>query len=151
MDVTGSAALADLADLVERSADPPAVRTALDRLGAAAVERVVASPSLATALVAVVAASRSATRLIDADPAALDVLASLDSSGAEGTGSAGTGGDGPDGAGPAGGSGRSGAGPGGIRAVADAADGDRLAGAKRLAQLRIMALDLLGRATLEQT
>ncbi|HEX6165527.1 MAG TPA: hypothetical protein VFZ30_01990, partial [Acidimicrobiales bacterium] len=84
MDLTGSADLADLADLVERSADPPAVRTALDRLDQAALERVVASPSLATALVGVVAASRSATRLIETEPAALDVLAALDGTGLAG-------------------------------------------------------------------
>ena len=147
MDVTGSAALADLADLVERSADPPAVRTALDRLGAAAVERVVASPSWPRRSLRWwrPAAAPAADRR---RPAALDVLVARQHR-RGGTGSAGTGGDGPDGAGPAGGA-VGARGPGGIR-VADAADGDRLAGAKRLAQLRIMALDLLGRATLEQT
>jgi glutamate-ammonia-ligase adenylyltransferase len=156
MDVTGSADLVDLADLVERSADPPAVRAALDRLDAPTIERVVASPTLATALVTVVAASRSATRLIETDPAALDVLASLDGTGtgtspgtgtSTGAGPGGAGSDGPDGAGPGGGE----SGPGGIGAVAAATGGDDLARAKRLAQLRITALDLLGRATLEQT
>jgi len=68
----------DLADLVEHSADPGAVRAALARLDKDVAERVVASPSLAEALVAVVAASRAATRLIETDAAALDVLADLD-------------------------------------------------------------------------
>jgi glutamate-ammonia-ligase adenylyltransferase len=140
MDLTGPADVADLADLVERSADPPAVRTALDRLDEATVERVTGSTPLATALVAVVAASRSATRLIETDPLALDVLASLDGGG-DGFGD------------DAGGEARDGAasGPGRAGRVADASDGAELARSKRLAQLRIMALDLLGRATLEQT
>ncbi|HET6949491.1 MAG TPA: bifunctional [glutamine synthetase] adenylyltransferase/[glutamine synthetase]-adenylyl-L-tyrosine phosphorylase [Acidimicrobiales bacterium] len=67
----------DLADLIERSADPPSVRAALDRIDGAVARRVAASPALAEALVAVVAASRSATRLIETDPGALDVLADL--------------------------------------------------------------------------
>jgi glutamate-ammonia-ligase adenylyltransferase len=68
----------DLADLVERSADPGAVRTALDRLDDGSTDRVRSSPDLAETFVTVVAASRSATRLIETDGAALDVLAELD-------------------------------------------------------------------------
>jgi glutamate-ammonia-ligase adenylyltransferase len=69
----------DLADLVERSAYPGAVRTALDRLDDDATARLAAAPALAEAFVTVVAASRSATRLIETDPTALDVLADHDS------------------------------------------------------------------------
>jgi glutamate-ammonia-ligase adenylyltransferase len=131
----GATDLADLADLAERSADPPAVRSALARLDPAAVERATASPPLARALVAVVAASRSATRLIETDPAALDVLAALDAP-------AGAAGDGEG----------SGVGqPGSVGAVAGAAGADELVRAKRLAQLRIVARDLLSGATLEET
>jgi [glutamine synthetase] adenylyltransferase / [glutamine synthetase]-adenylyl-L-tyrosine phosphorylase len=67
-----------MVELIERSADPPAVRMAVERLDGDVVDRVAASPTLAEALVAVTAASRSATRLIETDPAALDVLADLD-------------------------------------------------------------------------
>jgi glutamate-ammonia-ligase adenylyltransferase len=109
----------DLADLVEHSADPPAVRTALDRLDGDVAACVRSSPALAEAFVTVVAASRSATRLLETDGTALDVLADLDAV-----------------AGPP---------------VGDAADPDGLVRAKRLAQLRITARDLLGRDTLEQT
>jgi len=68
----------DIGDLVDRSADPGAVRAALDRLGDDVRARVEASPALAEALVAVLAASRSSTRLLETDPVALDVLAALD-------------------------------------------------------------------------
>ncbi len=68
----------DIGDLVDRSADPVAVRTTLDRLDGDTRDRLGASPPLAEAFVAVAAASRSATRLIETDPAALDVLADLD-------------------------------------------------------------------------
>jgi [glutamine synthetase] adenylyltransferase / [glutamine synthetase]-adenylyl-L-tyrosine phosphorylase len=114
----------DLADLVERSAYPSAVRAALDRLDDGSAARMAASPALAEAFVTVVAASRSATRLLETDPAALAVLSELDASSA---GSA--------------------IAPG----VAEAADPDQLVQAKRLAQLGITARDLLGHATLEQT
>jgi glutamate-ammonia-ligase adenylyltransferase len=117
----------DLADLVEHSAYPAAVRTALDRLGDEVTGRIAGSPALAEAFVAVAAASRSATRLIETDPAALDVLADLD---AGGTGTPG---------------------PAGLRGVVEAADPQQLVRAKRLVQLRITARDLLGRATLEYT
>ena len=149
MDVTGSAALADLADLVERSADPPAVRTALDQLGAAADERVVASPSWPRRSLRWwrPAAAPAADRR---RPAALDVLASLDSTGAAARVRPAPAATAPTAPVPPGRAVER-TEPGEIRAVADAADGDRLAGAKRLAQLRIMALDLLGRATLGQT
>ncbi len=110
-----------LDELVEHSADPGAVRNALDRLGREARERIAAEPSLAGAAVAVMAASRSGTRLLETDPAALDVLAHLDAPAA--------------------------AGPG----VAAVDDGDELVRAKRLAHLRIAARDLLGHADLERT
>ncbi len=116
----------DLADLVEHSAYPAAVRAALDRLDGAVTDRIGSSPDLAEAFVTIAAASRSTTRLIATDPAALDVLADLDAEADT----------------PALGS---------ALDVADATDADRLVRAKRLAQLRITALDLLGRATLEQT
>ena len=111
-----------LEELVEHSADPGAVRNALDRLGREARERIAAEPSLAAAAVAVMAASRSGTRLLETDPAALDVLADLDAPAAA-------------------------AGPG----VAAVDDGDQLVRAKRLAHLRIAARDLLGHADLERT
>jgi [glutamine synthetase] adenylyltransferase / [glutamine synthetase]-adenylyl-L-tyrosine phosphorylase len=110
-----------LDELVEHSADPGAVRNALDRLAGEARERIAAEPSLAAAVVAVMAASRSGTRLLETDAAALDVLADLDAPAA--------------------------AGPG----VAAVSDGDELVRAKRLAHLRIAARDLLGYADLERT
>ncbi|MGE3619252.1 MAG: bifunctional [glutamine synthetase] adenylyltransferase/[glutamine synthetase]-adenylyl-L-tyrosine phosphorylase [Acidimicrobiia bacterium] len=65
-----------LADAIERSADPAAVRSALvplDRRGDLG-ERLAASPGFGARLVAVLAASRSLTRLLLADPVALEVL-----------------------------------------------------------------------------
>jgi [glutamine synthetase] adenylyltransferase / [glutamine synthetase]-adenylyl-L-tyrosine phosphorylase len=73
----GQTRAVDLADLIDHSADPSAVRGTFDRLDGQVVERVASSPTLAEAVVTVVAASRSATRLIETDPAALDVLADL--------------------------------------------------------------------------
>jgi [glutamine synthetase] adenylyltransferase / [glutamine synthetase]-adenylyl-L-tyrosine phosphorylase len=67
----------ELPDLIERSADPLAVRAALDRLDGAVGARLVSDPRLARAFVTTVAASRSAARLIHADPAAMAVLADL--------------------------------------------------------------------------
>ncbi|CAN5741630.1 bifunctional [glutamine synthetase] adenylyltransferase/[glutamine synthetase]-adenylyl-L-tyrosine phosphorylase [soil metagenome] len=70
-----------LDDLIERSADPDAVRLALDRLTVAhprAPQRLADDPLLGAATVAVTAASRSLTRLLETAPAALDVLADLD-------------------------------------------------------------------------
>ena len=125
MDVTLPA---ELADLIEHSADPPAVRAALDRTdrsrlpvaaGGSVTDRLVADPALARAFVAVVAASRSATRLIHTEPAALAVLADLASPG--------------------------------VDAVRGAADVDGLARSKRLEQLRIMTRDLLGLDDVEAT
>jgi glutamate-ammonia-ligase adenylyltransferase len=116
----------DLAELVDRSAHPDAVRAALGRLGDDVVARIEASPPLAEAFVTVVAASRSATRLIETDPAALDVLADLDDA-------------------------QGGAAHGGLSLLAEAPDVETLVRAKRLAHLRIMAVDLLGRRSLEQT
>ncbi|HEX2272499.1 MAG TPA: bifunctional [glutamine synthetase] adenylyltransferase/[glutamine synthetase]-adenylyl-L-tyrosine phosphorylase [Acidimicrobiales bacterium] len=66
---------------VERSADPAAVKVALARLTEAYPDeerRLEEDAGLRTALVAVLAASRSLTELCLADPAALDVLADLD-------------------------------------------------------------------------
>jgi glutamate-ammonia-ligase adenylyltransferase len=105
----------DVDGLVNRCADPGAVRAALDRLGPDARERFATSAPLAEATVAVMAASRSATRLIEVDPSALDVLADLDG--------------GTDGL---------------IGAVAEAADADALVRAKRLGQLHVTARDLQG-------
>ena len=72
----------ELADLADRSASPAAVRTSLTHLiegSASLLDRVQASPTLANALVAVLAASRSLTRLIDVRPSdAIDVLSDLD-------------------------------------------------------------------------
>jgi [glutamine synthetase] adenylyltransferase / [glutamine synthetase]-adenylyl-L-tyrosine phosphorylase len=126
----------ELVSLVERSAYPSAVRTALDRLDQATVDRIAETPDLAEAFVAVVAASRSATRLVETDPAALDVLeqARLTTP-----------------IGPVEGPGPAGPGAGGSDGVVGARDPDDLARAKRLAQLRITARDLLGEATLEDT
>jgi glutamate-ammonia-ligase adenylyltransferase len=67
-----------LGDLAERSADPPAVRAALERVDGTLSERLADAASSAEAFVAVVAASRSLTRLLLADPDALDVLDDLD-------------------------------------------------------------------------
>jgi [glutamine synthetase] adenylyltransferase / [glutamine synthetase]-adenylyl-L-tyrosine phosphorylase len=111
-----------LDELVEHSADPGAVRNALARLGGEARERITADPSLAAAVVTVMAASRSGTRLLETDPAALDVLADLDA-------------------------GASAAGP----APAAAGNGDELVRSKRLSHVRIAARDLLGYADLAQT
>jgi [glutamine synthetase] adenylyltransferase / [glutamine synthetase]-adenylyl-L-tyrosine phosphorylase len=67
----------ELPDLIERSADPLAVRAALDRLDGSVGERLAVDPTLARAFVTTVAASRSAARLIHADPVAMAVLADL--------------------------------------------------------------------------
>ena len=71
-----------LEDLTEHSASPSAVRVALTRLGersSDAFERLTADPALARALVAVLAASRSLTRLIEARPDdCLAILSDLD-------------------------------------------------------------------------
>ncbi|HET6832790.1 MAG TPA: bifunctional [glutamine synthetase] adenylyltransferase/[glutamine synthetase]-adenylyl-L-tyrosine phosphorylase [Acidimicrobiales bacterium] len=77
--------MAELPELVERSADPVAVRSALDRVDGSVGERLAADPVLARAFVTTVAASRSATRLIHADPAAMAVLADLDRAVPDGT------------------------------------------------------------------
>lgn len=67
---------------VERSAAPATVRVSLERLrdgSPAAFDRAADDPALAEALVAVLAASRSLTRVIEARPdAAIGVLAALD-------------------------------------------------------------------------
>ena len=68
---------AELPELIERSADPLAVRAALDRVDGSVTERLASDPTLAAAFVTAVAASRSAARLIHTDPAAMAVLADL--------------------------------------------------------------------------
>jgi glutamate-ammonia-ligase adenylyltransferase len=68
---------AELSELIERSADPLAVRAALDRVDGSVSERLASDPTLARAFVTTVAASRSAARLIHTDPAAMAVLADL--------------------------------------------------------------------------
>jgi [glutamine synthetase] adenylyltransferase / [glutamine synthetase]-adenylyl-L-tyrosine phosphorylase len=71
----------DLAGLVEQSAEPAAVRLALDRLEAARAgtkDRLEADLALAAAVVAVAGASRSLPVVLETDPEALDVLAALD-------------------------------------------------------------------------
>jgi glutamate-ammonia-ligase adenylyltransferase len=116
---------AELPVLIERSADPLAVRAALDRVDGSVGERLASDPTFARAFVATVAASRSATRLIHTDRAALAVLADLDT--------------------PV---------PDGGHADSDAdshADVDELVRWKRLEQLRIMARDLLALDDLETT
>ncbi len=70
-----------LADLVLHCADPARADAVLDRLAEArpeAAARVRADGELATAVVAVAAASRWLGRLVVADPSALDVLEHLD-------------------------------------------------------------------------
>lgn len=70
-----------IAEEVERSADPTAVAVAIGRVGdghPGAWERIEASPSLRSALVAVAGASAWLVRLCATDPAALDVLVQLD-------------------------------------------------------------------------
>jgi glutamate-ammonia-ligase adenylyltransferase len=82
--VTRSGLPPALDPLVEHSPAPAAVRAALENLcdaAPAAAERLAADPDLASTAVAVVAASRSLTRVIEATPhEALDVLAHLDRS-----------------------------------------------------------------------
>ncbi|MGH9209448.1 MAG: bifunctional [glutamine synthetase] adenylyltransferase/[glutamine synthetase]-adenylyl-L-tyrosine phosphorylase [Acidimicrobiales bacterium] len=69
---------ASLGAAAGRSADPPAVRVALEGMDGAVVERLAGDPRLADAVVAVTAASHSLSRLLQADPTALDVLSRLD-------------------------------------------------------------------------
>ncbi|MFP3900974.1 MAG: bifunctional [glutamine synthetase] adenylyltransferase/[glutamine synthetase]-adenylyl-L-tyrosine phosphorylase [Acidimicrobiia bacterium] len=115
----------DLPSLIDHSADPPAVRTALERAGDTIAERLTADADLARAWVTTVAASRSAARVLEADPAGLAVLADLDA--------------------PASAAGADVSGP-------DAAsDSAALARWRHLEHLRIMARDLLGLDEVEQT
>ncbi len=70
-----------LDDLVARSADPNAVVVALDRMAEAdptLPDRIVVDEPLAGRLVATLAASRSLTTLLTADPLALEQLADVD-------------------------------------------------------------------------
>ncbi len=78
VEVTGTVPV-DLDTQIERSAKPAAVRTALATLAdAGRLGRVVDDPALSSAAVAVIAASRSLTRVLLTEPGALDVLARLD-------------------------------------------------------------------------
>ncbi len=67
-----------LADLAERSADPPAVRAALERIDGEVADGLGDTPGAAEAFVAVVAASNSLTRLLLSDPDAVGALRWLD-------------------------------------------------------------------------
>jgi [glutamine synthetase] adenylyltransferase / [glutamine synthetase]-adenylyl-L-tyrosine phosphorylase len=122
-----------LGEVVERSADPEAVRLALVRFGDGLVERLAADPDgLGAHTIRVVAASRSLTRVIETDPAALDLLDALDKRPA-----------GPLGDGPA-----------GDRPAPDGEDlplVDRLVRWKDRELLRIAARDLAGIDTVEAT
>ncbi|HWD09380.1 MAG TPA: bifunctional [glutamine synthetase] adenylyltransferase/[glutamine synthetase]-adenylyl-L-tyrosine phosphorylase [Actinomycetota bacterium] len=64
--------------LVAQSPDPAAVARALERLAPGTRARLDADPGLARAAVAVMAVSRSLTRLITVDAGAVEVLADLD-------------------------------------------------------------------------
>jgi [glutamine synthetase] adenylyltransferase / [glutamine synthetase]-adenylyl-L-tyrosine phosphorylase len=75
---------AELPELIERSADPLAVRSALDRVDGSVSKALASDPALARAFVTTVAASRSAARLIHTDPGALAVLGDLDTAVPEG-------------------------------------------------------------------
>jgi len=66
-----------LDELIARCPDPAAVDHALERLGPERRQRIAGDPELARAAVAVIGASRSLTRVITVDPAALEVLADL--------------------------------------------------------------------------
>ncbi|MGD0082353.1 MAG: bifunctional [glutamine synthetase] adenylyltransferase/[glutamine synthetase]-adenylyl-L-tyrosine phosphorylase [Acidimicrobiales bacterium] len=121
----------ELDEVARSSAAPEFVQVAFERLadGApAAVERLASDHDLAGATAAVVAASRSLTRLILTDPAALDVVASV--SAAMGTGNT------PQ--------------PPPMAEPIDAADADDLVRRKRLGLLAIAAADLIGVASLEE-
>jgi glutamate-ammonia-ligase adenylyltransferase len=68
-------------DAVERSADPVAVRLALDRIDSAHPsfeDRVEGDPNLRDAVIAVCGASRSLTMLLEVDVGALDILGDLE-------------------------------------------------------------------------
>ncbi|MEA2590613.1 MAG: [glutamine synthetase] adenylyltransferase / [glutamine synthetase]-adenylyl-L-tyrosine, partial [Actinomycetota bacterium] len=70
-----------LGEVVDSSAAPAAAELALARLATHhpdVTARLEADPVLATAVVTVVAASRSLTQLLAVDPGAVDVLADLD-------------------------------------------------------------------------
>ncbi|MDP9441005.1 MAG: bifunctional [glutamine synthetase] adenylyltransferase/[glutamine synthetase]-adenylyl-L-tyrosine phosphorylase, partial [Actinomycetota bacterium] len=70
-----------LPEAVERSADPPAVEVALRRMAAAMpalAGRLEDDAGMRSAFVAVVGASRSLTRLLLTDPAAVEMLAGLE-------------------------------------------------------------------------
>ncbi|MEJ7845633.1 MAG: bifunctional [glutamine synthetase] adenylyltransferase/[glutamine synthetase]-adenylyl-L-tyrosine phosphorylase [Acidimicrobiales bacterium] len=71
----------ELDDAAAHSADPPAVRASLARIGDErpdAAARLAADPCLAAAAVAVLAAGRWLAPVVERDPLALDVLADLD-------------------------------------------------------------------------
>ncbi len=71
----------DLQEAVERSAAPAQVQVGLDRLEAThpgLAERLADEPGVRDAAIAVLAASRSLTLVLETDPLALEVLAGLD-------------------------------------------------------------------------
>ncbi|MBK9180232.1 MAG: bifunctional [glutamine synthetase] adenylyltransferase/[glutamine synthetase]-adenylyl-L-tyrosine phosphorylase [Acidimicrobiales bacterium] len=71
----------DLQEAIERSAAPAQVEVGLDRLGAThpgLAKHLSDEPALRDAVIAVLAASRSLTLVLETDPHALDVLAALD-------------------------------------------------------------------------
>jgi glutamate-ammonia-ligase adenylyltransferase len=78
---TGAVLPPGLDDDIERAADPPTVRVALERLGDAhpgLLDRLDAEAPLRRAVIAVSAASRSLTRLLERDDEAVEVLADLE-------------------------------------------------------------------------
>jgi glutamate-ammonia-ligase adenylyltransferase len=112
-------------EIVRASAAPETVRLEAEHLSAAfpkSMERLVSEPGLAAKFAAVVAASRSLSRLIVTDPFALEVLASIESTA-------------PD---------RSGFDP------AQAADVEDLVRRKQLCLLAVAARDLVGLDGLEE-
>lgn len=70
--------MSDLDELIDGSADPVAVRTVVRRLDGELSQRLSRDRSLVRPFVAVAAASHSLSRLMETDPAALDVLSALD-------------------------------------------------------------------------
>ncbi len=127
---TGDVLATDLHDEVERSADPAGVTLALERVVRAhpgAEDRIDADPQLRAGIIAVTAASPWLARVCATDPAALDVLATLDqpSSPADPSSSI-------------------------VQPGVDTDPARRLARLKRLGMLRIAARDLLGLDTIEE-
>lgn len=128
--------MSDLDELIDGSADPVAVRTVVRRLDGELSQRLSQDRNLIRPFVAVAAASHSLSRLMETDPAALDVLSALD--------------DRPEV--PSSGSGA--AEPSGAAALDTGATADEvedLVRWKRREYLRIAARDLLGLDPVETT